>query len=58
MTVACAFVVIWSGLAKALYQFHPTTLPISSPWQSKRIPEDERDYFLERRYPAFGMPHA
>jgi succinate dehydrogenase / fumarate reductase, flavoprotein subunit len=62
-------------------QFHPTTLPISSPWQSKRmlmseslrndariwvptkggddrpandIPEDERDYFLERRYPAFG----
>ncbi|MDT5145098.1 MAG: succinate dehydrogenase / fumarate reductase, flavoprotein subunit, partial [Mycobacterium sp.] len=62
-------------------QFHPTTLPISSPWQSKRmlmseslrndariwvptkggddrppndIPENERDYFLERRYPAFG----
>lgn len=62
-------------------QFHPTTLPISSPWQSKRmlmseslrndarvwvpkkkgddrhpndIAEDERDYFLERRYPAFG----
>ena len=62
-------------------QFHPTTLPISSPWQSKRmlmseslrndariwvpktkgddrapadIPDDERDYFLERRYPAFG----
>ena len=62
-------------------QFHPTTLPISSPWQSKRvlmseslrndariwvpkkkgddrppndIPEDERDYFLERHYPAFG----
>ena len=62
-------------------QFHPTTLPINSPWQSKRmlmseslrndarvwvptkkgddrppndIPEDERDYFLERRYPAFG----
>jgi succinate dehydrogenase / fumarate reductase, flavoprotein subunit len=62
-------------------QFHPTTLPISSPWQSKRmlmseslrndarewvpktkgddrppndIPDNERDYFLERRYPAFG----
>jgi len=62
-------------------QFHPTTLPINSPWQSKRmlmseslrndarvwvpmkkgddrppndIADDERDYFLERRYPAFG----
>jgi succinate dehydrogenase / fumarate reductase flavoprotein subunit len=62
-------------------QFHPTTLPIDSPWQSKTtlmseslrndarvwvpnakddtrppndIPDDERDYFLERRYPAFG----
>ncbi len=62
-------------------QFHPTALPVSSPWQSKTtlmseslrndgriwvparggdarpaslIPEDERDYYLERRYPAFG----
>jgi succinate dehydrogenase / fumarate reductase flavoprotein subunit len=62
-------------------QFHPTTLPLDSPWQSKTtlmseslrndarvwvprakddtrapndIPDDERDYFLERRYPAFG----
>nr|WP_115727434.1 fumarate reductase/succinate dehydrogenase flavoprotein subunit [Actinomyces culturomici] len=62
-------------------QFHPTALPVSSPWQSKttlmseslrndgriwvpeapgdarepnEIPEDERDYYLERRYPAFG----
>ena len=62
-------------------QFHPTALPVSSPWQSKTIlmseslrndgriwvpeqpgderdagsiPEGERDYYLERRYPAFG----
>ncbi|WP_058233978.1 fumarate reductase/succinate dehydrogenase flavoprotein subunit [Devriesea agamarum] len=62
-------------------QFHPTALPISSPWQSKTIlmseslrndgriwvpkkpgdtraphdiPEQDRDYYLERRYPAFG----
>ncbi|MGV8847421.1 fumarate reductase/succinate dehydrogenase flavoprotein subunit [Tessaracoccus sp.] len=62
-------------------QFHPTALPISSPWQSKTIlmseslrndgriwvptvsgddrpandiPEAERDYYLERKYPAFG----
>ncbi|TDT33816.1 fumarate reductase/succinate dehydrogenase flavoprotein subunit [Naumannella halotolerans] len=64
-----------------LIQFHPTALPVSSPWQSKTIlmseslrndgriwvpvepgdprpandiPEAERDYYLERRYPAFG----
>lgn len=64
-----------------LIQFHPTALPVSSPWQSKTIlmseslrndgriwvpvkagdtrpandiPENERDYYLERRYPAFG----
>ena len=24
------------------------------PRSPDRIPEDERDYFLERRYPAFG----
>ena len=62
-------------------QFHPTALPVSSPWQSKttlmseslrndgriwvpvaagderppgEIPEAERDYYLERRYPAYG----
>lgn len=62
-------------------QFHPTALPVSSPWQSKTtlmseslrndgriwvpvkpgddrppsaIPENERDHYLERRYPAFG----
>lgn len=62
-------------------QFHPTALPVQSPWQSKTtlmseslrndgriwvpaqagderaandIPEDERDYYLERKYPAFG----
>ncbi|HAG64003.1 MAG TPA: fumarate reductase/succinate dehydrogenase flavoprotein subunit [Kocuria sp.] len=45
-------------------QFHPTALPVSSEWQSKTtlmseslrndIPEDERDYYLERRYPAYG----
>lgn len=62
-------------------QFHPTALPVNSPWQSKtilmseslrndgriwvpkdpddtrepgEIPEDERDYYLERKYPAFG----
>ncbi|WRS29736.1 fumarate reductase/succinate dehydrogenase flavoprotein subunit [Actinomycetaceae bacterium MB13-C1-2] len=62
-------------------QFHPTALPVSSPWQSKttlmseslrndgriwvpkkandsrdplQIPESERDYYLERKYPAFG----
>ena len=62
-------------------QFHPTALPVSSPWQSKttlmseslrndgriwvpvaagderppgEIPETERDYYLERRYPAYG----
>jgi len=62
-------------------QFHPTTLPVDSAWQSKTtlmseslrndgriwvptkagdtrapgtIPEDERDYYLERKYPAFG----
>ena len=62
-------------------QFHPTALPVSSPWQSKttlmseslrndgriwvptapgdarppsEIPEGERDYYLERAYPAFG----
>ncbi len=62
-------------------QFHPTALPVSTPWQSKttlmseslrndgriwvprepgddrppsQIPEDERDYYLERKYPAFG----
>lgn len=62
-------------------QFHPTALPVDSPWQSKttlmseslrndgriwvpmapgdqrapnEIPEAERDYYLERKYPAFG----
>jgi succinate dehydrogenase / fumarate reductase, flavoprotein subunit len=62
-------------------QFHPTSLPMSSEWQSKTtlmseslrndgrvwvpvrpgddrapaaIPEDERDYYLERKYPAYG----
>lgn len=62
-------------------QFHPTSLPVSSRWQSKStlmseslrndgrvwvpaaagddrdpadIPESERDYYLERRYPAYG----
>lgn len=62
-------------------QFHPTALPVNSPWQSKtilmseslrndgriwvpkvagdsrapgEIPESERDYYLERKYPAFG----
>ncbi|GAB3622209.1 fumarate reductase/succinate dehydrogenase flavoprotein subunit [Mariniluteicoccus endophyticus] len=62
-------------------QFHPTALPVDSPWQSKTtlmseslrndgriwvpaaaddhrrandIPETERDYYLERRYPAYG----
>jgi len=65
----------------AFIQFHPTSLPVSSEWQSKTIlmseslrndgriwvprqpgdtrdpntiPEAERDYYLERRYPAFG----
>ncbi|GAB47579.1 fumarate reductase/succinate dehydrogenase flavoprotein subunit [Mobilicoccus pelagius] len=62
-------------------QFHPTALPVSTPWQAKtilmseslrndgriwvparpgddrlpaEIPEEERDYYLERMYPAFG----
>lgn len=62
-------------------QFHPTALPVSSPWQSKTtlmseslrndgriwvprradderapadIPDAERDYYLERKYPAYG----
>lgn len=62
-------------------QFHPTALPVSSPWQSKTtlmseslrndgriwvpknpddqrgpndIPDSDRDYYLERKYPAFG----
>ncbi|MCV7192975.1 fumarate reductase/succinate dehydrogenase flavoprotein subunit [Mycolicibacterium brumae] len=62
-------------------QFHPTALPLSSPWQSKTIlmseslrndgriwvprkpgddrapsdiPEQERDYYLERMYPSYG----
>jgi succinate dehydrogenase / fumarate reductase flavoprotein subunit len=62
-------------------QFHPTSLPMSSEWQSKStlmseslrndgrvwvpvrpgddrapgaIPEDERDYYLERKYPSYG----
>lgn len=62
-------------------QFHPTALPVSSPWQAKTIlmseslrndgriwvparpgddrdpgdiPESERDYYLERMYPAYG----
>ncbi|MCM3906854.1 fumarate reductase/succinate dehydrogenase flavoprotein subunit [Trueperella bernardiae] len=62
-------------------QFHPTALPVSSPFQSKtilmseslrndgriwvpkragddrppeQIPDAERDYYLERKYPAFG----
>ncbi|WP_106849131.1 fumarate reductase/succinate dehydrogenase flavoprotein subunit [Blastococcus sp. Marseille-P5729] len=65
----------------SMVQFHPTALPVSSPWQSKttlmseslrndgrvwvprqegderdpgRIPESERDYYLERKYPAYG----
>ncbi|WP_026460158.1 fumarate reductase/succinate dehydrogenase flavoprotein subunit [Schaalia suimastitidis] len=65
----------------SLIQFHPTALPVSSPWQSKTtlmseslrndgriwvprqtgdtrqaadIPDSERDYYLERLYPAFG----
>ncbi|QTG75991.1 fumarate reductase/succinate dehydrogenase flavoprotein subunit [Trueperella pecoris] len=62
-------------------QFHPTALPVNSPYQSKtilmseslrndgriwvparagddrppeEIPPTERDYYLERKYPAFG----
>ena len=62
-------------------QFHPTALPVNSPWQAKStlmseslrndgrvwvplnaaedrpandIPESERDYYLERKYPSFG----
>ncbi len=62
-------------------QFHPTTIPVSSPAQSKTIlmseslrndgriwvpkvagdarepnliPEAERDYYLERKYPSYG----
>ncbi|WP_370328088.1 fumarate reductase/succinate dehydrogenase flavoprotein subunit [Euzebya sp.] len=63
-------------------QFHPTSLPLTSRWQSKTtlmseslrndgrvwvpldpadvdlppgdIAEDRRDYYLERKYPAFG----
>jgi len=62
-------------------QFHPTSLPLNSEWQSKvtlmseslrndgrvwvpaqpgddrppnEIPEEERDYYLERLYPSFG----
>lgn len=62
-------------------QFHPSSLPLISRWQSKTtlmsealrndgriwvpitpgddrapvdIPESERDYYLERRYPAYG----
>lgn len=62
-------------------QFHPTALPVNSPWQSKtilmseslrndgriwvpkdpdderppeEIPTEDRDYYLERKYPAFG----
>ena len=64
-----------------MIQFHPTSLPLTSEWQSKltlmseslrndgrvwvpkkagddrdpnAIPEDERDYYLERMYPSFG----
>jgi len=32
-----------------MVQFHPTALPTPN-----EIPEDERDYYLERKYPAFG----
>jgi succinate dehydrogenase / fumarate reductase, flavoprotein subunit len=41
-------------------QIHPTCIPVSGDYQSKltrpghEIPEEERDYYLERRYPAFG----
>ncbi len=62
-------------------QFHPTALPVDSPWTAKTIlmseslrndgrvwvpmkpgderqpndiPEQERDYYLERKYPRFG----
>ncbi|MDR1355457.1 MAG: fumarate reductase/succinate dehydrogenase flavoprotein subunit [Propionibacteriaceae bacterium] len=65
----------------SLVQFHPTCLPVMTPWQSKtilmseslrndgrmwvpltagderapgNIPESERDYYLERKYPAYG----
>ena len=64
-----------------MIQFHPTSLPLTSEWQSKLtlmseslrndgrvwvpkepgddrapedIPEEERDYYLERMYPSFG----
>jgi succinate dehydrogenase / fumarate reductase flavoprotein subunit len=49
-------------------QIHPTCIPVSGDYQSKltlmsesrdkrppdQIPERERDYYLERRYPSFG----
>ena len=50
-------------------QIHPTCIPVSGDYQSKlvwvpaakgdkrkpeEIPDTERDYYLERRYPAFG----
>ena len=65
----------------SLIQFHPTCLPVTSPYQSKtilmseslrndarvwvpkkkddprppeQIPPEERDYYLETRYPAYG----
>jgi succinate dehydrogenase / fumarate reductase flavoprotein subunit len=65
----------------SMVQFHPTCLPVMTPWQSKTIlmseslrndgrmwvplkpgderapgdiPEAERDYYLERKYPAYG----
>jgi succinate dehydrogenase / fumarate reductase flavoprotein subunit len=64
-----------------MVQFHPTCLPVMTPFQSKtilmseslrndgriwvpkkagddrppaQIPEEERDYYLERKYPAYG----
>lgn len=78
----------WRAYKKGAYfaspcfiQFHPTALPINSPWQGKTtlmseslrndgrvwvpvkpddtrdpntIPDEERDYYLERKYPAYG----
>ena len=41
-------------------QIHPTCIPVHGDKQSKltlmseSLPEEDRDYYLERRYPAFG----
>ena len=88
LAMGCNASAIWRAYKKGAYmanpswtQVHPTCLPQSGEYQSKRtfmseslrndgriwvprdkgetrkaveIPEEERDYYLERKYPSFG----